>query len=276
MTLPSGIGWGVDVYRAVFYPINTAGGIDAPGYPVAAETPYEGLEFSRPKSLTLNLGAPRAITNVAQGRVQDTIYLPSTDAKTAEFHLSNIDLVTFAQLSNVSSRTLGGGRMMPFGTDKQGLEIAGIFLISQLAFHDDDGVSQWHNYILPRTRAVVNMPNFDENAIDVTVNMSLSPSKKHVWGEAVSTANDGALEITGLDHVTWNRFNIVAWLADGVEDVFLFPTSKPAVSDYATSFTLWDYNAGTEVTAGITKATTGVTYAVAPAANKLLIALYEY
>jgi hypothetical protein len=213
---------------------------------------------------------------VAQGRVQDTIYLPSTDAKTAEFHLSNIDQVMFAALSAVKTRLIGGGRGMPFGTDKQGLEIDGIFLISQLAFHDNDGVSQWHNYILPRVRAVVTMPSFDENAIDVVVNLSLSPSSKHVWGQALSEANDGALSMTGFDHITWDRFNIYAWLADGTEDTFLFPANEQALSNFATTFELWDYNAGTEVTSGITKSATGVVYAAPPAANKLLIALYEY
>ena len=165
---------------------------------------------------------------------------------------------------------------MPFGTDKQGLEIDGIFMISQLAFHDEDGVTQWHNYIIPRARAIVNMPSFDENAIDVTVNLSLSSSSKHVWGASLSENTDGALKMHGIDHITWDRFNIVAWVTDGVEDIFLFPTDKPALSNYATTFELWDYNAGTEVTAGITKSTTGVDYTIAPTAGKLLVAIYEY
>ena len=277
MTDPSGIGWGTDVYRAVFFPINNVGGVDHPGYPTfAAADAYEGLEFSGPKNLILNLGAPRPIVNVSQGKVNDTIYLPSIEAKTAEFHLSYIDQVTFAALSAVKTRIVGGGRSMAFGTDKQGLEIDGTFLISQLAFHDGDGVSQWHNYILPRVRAIVNMPSFDENAIDVTVNLSLSKSTKHVWGQSLTELTDGALSMHGLDHITWDRFNIVAWLADGVEDTFLFPTDKPALTNFATTFELWDYNAGTEVTGGITKSETGVVYGSAPADGKLLIAIYEY
>lgn len=277
MTTPSGIGWGVDVYRALFFPIDSTGGIDHPGYPdLAATEAYEGLEFTGPKSLALNLGAPRAIVNVAQGRVQDTIYLPSIEAKTAEFHLSYIDQVTFAALSAVKTRVVGAGRSMPFGTDKQGLEIDGIFMISQLAFHDEDGITNWHNYLLPRARAIVNMPSFDENAIDVTVNLSLGQSSKHVWGQTLTEATDGALKMHGLDHITSDRFNVVAWLADGVEDTFLFPTDKPALSNFATTFELWDYAAGTEVTAGITKSTTGVVYGAAPADGKLLIGIYEY
>lgn len=276
MTTPSGIGWGTDVYRAVFFPITSAGGIDVPGYPAPAGDGYGGLEFQGPKSLVLNLGAPRSVVNVSQGRVNDTIYLPSIEAKSGEFHLSYIDQVTFAELSAVKTRIIGGGRGMPIGTDKQGLEIAGTFLISQLVTHDEDGISLWHSYLMPRARAIVQWPSFDENAIDVTVTLALSKCTKHVWGTALTEADDGALSMHAWDHMTWNRFNIHAWLADGAEDTFLFPADKPAAADYATSFKLWDFASGTEITAGITKSTTGVVYGSPPAASKLLIATYEY
>lgn len=278
MTLPSGIGWGTDVYRAVFYPIGDDGGIDVPPYPDTLPADgFGGYEFNGPKNLTLNLGAPRAITNVSQGRVNDTIYLPSTDAKTAEFHLSYIDQELFAILGAVKRRTdLGMGSTFPFGTDKQGLEIAGTFLISNLAFHDEDGVTRWHNYILPRVRAVVNMPSMDENALDVTVNLSLGSTRKHVWGQTVSEANDGATQVMGYDHITSDRFNIYAWLADGTEDVFLLPTDKPSLSNFADTMSIWNFTTGTEITAGVTKSTTGIDFLVAPADGTLIVVLYEY
>lgn len=277
MAEPTGIGWGTDVYRAVFYPIDNDGAIEVPGYPEPAADGFGGYEFAGPKNLTLNLGAPRAITNVSQGRVNDTIYLPSTDAKTAEFHLSYIDQELFSKLGAVKTRiNIGEARILPFATDKQGLEIDGLFLISNLAFHDRGGVSMWHNYLLPRVRAVVNMPSMDENAVDVTVNLSLGSATRHVWGAAVSEANDGATQFIGQDIQTFGRFNIHAFLTDGTEDTFLLPADKPALANYATTLTLWDYALGTEVTAGITKSSTGIVYAAPPAASKTLIAIYEY
>jgi hypothetical protein len=278
MAVPSGQGWGTDVYRAVFYPIRSSdGGIDAPEYPIPANEAFEGYEFLGPKNLSLNLGAPRAVTNVSQGRVNGTIYLPSTDAKTAEFHLSYIDQALFSTLGGVKRRVdIGNGSTMPFGTDKQGLEIDGTFVISNLAFHDENEIAKWHNYILPRVRAVVTMPSFDENAVDVTVNLSLGSTRKHVWGQAVSELLDGATQLIGYDHITNERFNLVAWLADGVEDLFLLPTDKPARSDFADSFAIWNYTTGLEITAGIAKSTTGVDFVVAPDEDTLLIAVYEY
>lgn len=275
--LPSGKGWGTDVYRAVFYPITSLGGIDVPGYPIPANEAFEGLEFLGPKNLSLNLGAPRAITNVSQGRVNGTIYLPSTDPKTAEFHLSYIDQAMFSELGNVLRRTdIGNLSIMPFGTDKQGLEIDGIFLISQLAFHNENEASEWHNYILPRVRAVVNMPSFDENATDVTVNLSLGAAKKHVWGESVTEQADGVTQFIGIDVISNNRLNIVAWLADGSEDIFLLPTDKPATSDFASSMSVWNFTDGVEITAGIAKSTTSIDLVTPPGDGDLIIVIYEY
>lgn len=247
VTPPSGIGVGLDVYRAVFFPLTSTGAIDAPGYPVAAETPYEGLEFYKPKTFQPNLGNPRTIPVTSQGRVQDTFLLPSLDAKTGEFHLAYIDMVTFAALTKVKTRTIGGATMMPTGTDKQGLEILGAFLISQLQFHDEDGLNAWHSYLIPRARAAVTWPAFNENPIDVTVTMSFSSTKKHVWGEAVGQTNDGATELTMIPFVTWDLPNIVAWLADGVETAFLLPTNKQAAATFADTFKVYDYTTGNAV-----------------------------
>jgi hypothetical protein len=274
MTTPSGIFWSRDVYRATFFPIRTDGGINAPGYPVPAATPYEGLELVGPKNFSFNLGAARAVTNVSQGRVNDTMYLPSIDAKTAEFHLSYFDQAKFATLSGVKRRTIGAGTGMPLATDKQGLEISGTFVISHLKTQDDDGVQQWHNYLIPRCRAVVGVPNADDNDFDITVQMSLSSTMKHIWGEALTELADGATKMHAWDHVTWDRLNLVAWLADGSEDTFLLPTDKPAASTYATSFTVWDYALGTEVSG--TPSTASFVAGSAPTADKLLIAVYEY
>jgi hypothetical protein len=269
----SGIGWGTDTYRAVFYPIASDGGMDAPGYPTPAAEPYTGLEFAGPKNLALNLGSPRAVNNVSQGRVNDTIYLPSLDAKTAEFHLSFIDQETFAALSNVKTRTIGGGKGMAFGTDKQGLEISGTFLISQLAFHNEDSVTQWNNYILPRVRAIVTMPGFTDAETDVTVNLSLSSSKKHVWGESLTIAADGATKMLGYDHITWDIFNMVAWMADGVEDTFDLPDEHPSADSRDDTLLVYRYSTGLPVaTSAITDST--VTFG-APPASGLLVCLYE-
>jgi hypothetical protein len=277
MTNPSGSGWGTDIYEAKFLPINSVGGIDVPGYPEPATDGFGGYKFKGPKNLTLSLGAPRAVTNVSQGRVNDTIYLPSTDAKTAEFHLSYIDQELFSILATVKRRTdIGLASIFPFGTDKQGLEIKGAFVVSNLAFDDfENSAPQWHNYILPRVRAVVNMPGMDENSLDVTVNLSLGATKKHLWGEAVTIAKDGATQLMGYDYITENPLNVWAWLADGTEDTFLLDPDRPAVAD-GDALSLWNFTSGTEVTGGITKSTTSIVYGSAPTDGDLLVALYEF
>jgi hypothetical protein len=275
MTIPNGIGWGTDVYRAIFIPLTSTGVPDVPGYPEPAEDGFAGYEFRGPKNLTLNLGAPRAVNNVSQGRVNDTIYLPSTDAKTAEFHLSYIDQELFAKLGAVKRRTdIGEASIMAFGTDKQGLEIAGAFIISNLAFHDGDGAPQWHNYILPRVRAVITMPSMDENALDVTANLSLGSTRRHLWGQTVSELLDGATQLMGYDYITEKRFNVHSWLTDGSEDIFLYPSDKLPESDAKVS--LWNVTDGVEITAGVTFNDANIDFAAAPGSGDVLMALYEY
>lgn len=277
MATPSGRIWNVEIRRSKFFPLDPTGAIAVPGYPTPATTAYEGLEFARPKSLVPNFGAPRTITNVAQGRVQDTIILPSIDPKTGEYHLSDIDMETFATLQNVKTRTIGNGIGMPWGTDKQGLEINGIFTTTALVGHDENGDEKVLTMIYPKARGVVTWPAMNENAIDVTVNFSFSATKKHIWGQALTEATDGALEQTAFPLITNNDWNMVAFLADGVEDTFLLPTNRPAADDFASSMTVWNFMDGTEYTGGaITKSSTQFVLASPPTDQDIIVCLYEY
>lgn len=277
MATPSGRIWNVEIRRSKFFPLDPTGAIDMPGYPTPANVAYEGLEFARPKSLVPNFGAPRTITNVAQGRVQDTIILPSIDPKTGEYHLSDIDMVTFAKLHAVKTRTIGNGIGMPWATDKQGLEINGIFTTTALAGKDENGDPKVLTVIYPKARGVVTWPAMNENAIDVTINFSFSPTKKHIWGESLSQDNDGALEQTAFPLITNNDWNMVAFLGDGSEDTFLLPTNRPAADDFADSMTVWNFMDGTEYTGGaITKATDQIVLTTPPDDGDIVVCIYEY
>lgn len=272
-TPPSGQGVGIDVWRAKFFPLNSDGTINAPGYPVAAETPYEGIELIKAKSFQPNLGTARTIAVTAQGRVQTTFLLPPIDPKTAEFHVAYIDLDAFAELSKVKVRTIGGARIMPAGTNKQGLELVGAFLISQLQFHTEDGIDAWHSYLFPRVRAMVTWPAFNENPIDVTITMSLSAAKKHIWGAALNETDDGATEAAMFPIVSFGQLNLVAWVADGAETTFLLPSDSEANDTFADTFKVYDQNTGLAV-AG-TPAADQFVAGAAPTDEHILLGWYE-
>ena len=64
MTEPSGIYWARDVYRAVFYPIGTDGGISVPPYPAPAADGYGGMEFKGPKRIAHSPGGRQRIVDL--------------------------------------------------------------------------------------------------------------------------------------------------------------------------------------------------------------------
>lgn len=273
MPTPSGIGTGLDLWNVLFLPLNSDGTINTPGYPIPAEEPYEGLELPKPKTFQPNLGAPRTIPVVAQGRVQHTFILPPIDAKTIECHLAYVDLEVFAEMSRVKTRTIGNSRMMAAGSNKQGLEIPGMLLVQQLQSAALGGADIWSGYVFPRVKASVQWPAFNENPIDVTVTMSVSSSLKHFLGMALTEADDGATEAAMFAFHSYGQRNIVAWEADGAETIFLLPDDKQADSTFAETFKVYNMTDGV-VVAG-TPAADKFTAGGAPTAGDILIGWYE-
>lgn len=264
----NGVVWGVEVYRAVIFPLNSDGTLQADSTAV-----YEGLEIKGPRVFELTPAEPRLIVNPGSGRVMDTIYLPPNEAHRAELRVGYNQQVVKSVLSGVKQVTVGESTMVLRGTDQQGNEPDMAMFVTQLA-KDSNKLSRWHYYIIPLGKAIPMDSPMNESALEDRYMITMSPAVKHLWGHAFTMLDEGCLEAAYIDGMSEGRLNIVAWLADGAEDEFLFPVDKPA-TDVA-KVALFNYTTGAEITAGITKATTGITYAVAPAADTLLVAKYEY
>ncbi len=247
-TPPSGAVAFIDVWKATFFPYDTDGTLYLPPYPVPAETPYEGIQFQKVKTLAPNLGAPRQIAVVAQGSVQTTFILPSIDPQTIEAHLAYADLEVYADVTGVIARTIGGATVVPFGTNKVGFEKKGILVVSALAAHTaDDDSDVWYTNIFLSAKASFQWAAFNENPADVTVNFSLGPKKTAVWGETFTELIDGASKAVGHAVLTWGQLNLVAWLADGAETTFLLPTEKPSLPTFADTFKVYNLTTGAAV-----------------------------
>ena len=273
MPVPSGIGTGLDLWSVKFFPLNSDDTINTPGYPVAAETPYEGLELPKPKTLQPNLGAPRLIPVIAQGRVQHTFILPPIDPKSIEVHLAYVDLDVFAEMSRVKTRSIGNSLIMPAGTNKQGLEIPGMLLVQQLQAAAAGGADIWSGYVFPRVKASVVWPAFNENPIDVTIQMSVGISTKHFLGIALTEADDGATEAAMFPFHSFAQRNIVAWEADNSETIFLLPANAQADETFADTFVVYNMTDGAVVSG--TPAADKFTAGSAPGDGEILIGWYE-
>lgn len=273
-TPPTGAVAFIDVWKATFFPYNTQGVLDLPEYPTPAETPYEGIQLQKVKTLAPNIGVPRQIAVVAQGGVQTTFNLPSIDPQTIEAHLAYADLDVYADLTGVIARTIGGATVVPIGTNKVGFEKKGILIVSALAAHTaDDDSDVWYTNIFTSVKASFQWAAFNENPADVTVNFAMGPKTKSVWGEALAENTDGASKAVGHAVLTWGQLNLVAWLADGAETTFLLPSDKQSLDTYADTFKVYNLSTGAAV-AGTPGAANFVA-GVAPAASVPLLGWYE-
>lgn len=266
--------WGTDVYRAFALVLGSDGAPSAEGYP-AAENPYEGLEIRGVQDFVPNFPAPRAITGVAQGRVQDTIYLPSLEAQTATMHTLYNVLANNALLQGVKNYQEAGMSIVPYNTEMGGQEPDVALIVSRLVTHNESGLTKWSSFVIPRCRIIPQNAPMNQNATQFTYNIAISKSMTEIWGEDLTVSKQGCTEMGLQDVVTDERLNFVAWKADGSEKTFLLPSDKPAVNPSGANFKVYDYtNAGTPV-AGTPGAANFVATGV-PTVNHILIAKYEF
>lgn len=274
MTAPTGPFVPIDVWKAKFFPFNVNGLLDLPDYPTPASTPYEGIEFQYVKTLAPNLGAPRQIPVVSQGSTQTTFNLPSIDPQTIEAHLAYADLNTYADVTGVIARTIGGATVVPIGTNKVGFEKKGLLMVNSLQAHlGDDDSDVWYTNIFLSVKATFQWPVFNENPADVTVNFAMGKKKKSAWGETLAEDTDGASSAVGHAVLSYGQLNLVAWLGDGAEDTFLLPTDKQALDTFADTFKVYNLTTGLAVSG--TPAASQFVAGAAPSADVRLLGWYE-
>lgn len=264
----------IDVWKATFFPYNTEGLLDLPEYPTPAGTPYEGIQIPKVKSIAPNIGAARQVAVVAQGDVQTTFNLPSIDPQTIEGHLAYFDLVSYAEMSNLKTSTVGGATVVPFGTNKSSFEKKGFLIVSALAAHESDNDQDvCVSYIFSNVKANFQIPVLNESPADVTVNFSMGKGKKTVWGRTLTEVLDGATKANGFIAITWGQLNLVAWLGDGAETTFLLPIDKESLNTFADTFEVFNVDTGAAV-AG-TPAADEFVAGGAPTADTRLLGWYE-
>lgn len=265
----------IDVRNAIFFPYNDQGLLDLPGYPTPAETPYEGIMLRKVKTLTPNLGAPRQIAVVAQGSVQTTFNLPSIDPQTIEASVAYLDLEAYAEMTGVINQTIGGATVAHIGTNKVSFEKKGILIVTALAAHEsDDDNDVCVTYFFNSVKATFQIPTvLNETPSEIPVTFAVGKQRKTVWGRTLTEVLDGTTTVNGHIALTWGQLNIVAWLGDAAETVFLLPADKPSLDTFTDTFKV--YNLATGAAVAGTPADDQFTAGGAPAADVRLMGWYE-
>ncbi len=267
----SGISWGAEVYRAVIFELNQlTGAILAPGTPAA--TPYEGFQLLYPRVYTLDIATPRIIANLGQGRVTDSMYFPPTDPDRGTLTIGHEQHDVIEALTGVKQWWEGERSVMLRATDKRGSEKVVAMLLEQKA-RDENGLPRWRYYIIPRATAVPNDSSYNAEATEITYNIAMSACKTTLWGLPLSIATHGCLEAGYASGMSVGMYNIVAWLADGYEDVFNFPADR--LPNNATKVKIYDFNDGSVVAGTVAGDFSTFTPTTPPDDGDLLIASYE-
>lgn len=256
-------------------------GLNSNGRPAATSAAlYEGVEVEGIKGFTLNEPGPRPIVHVGEDRALGVDFLPATELATAEIAVAKVNYVLDALLSAVNFAAIGAsgeGKGVLRSTDKKGSEPQVGFLITQQALGaqkggSDNGARRWRNIVIPRATLVPLAPGMGDSPIDMRYQINMAVVSKHLWGLAFTTSIEGATEGQYFDYESEGKANIANFLGDASTVAFNFHASRQATA----TGKIIVYVNGAEVTAGITKATTGVTWAVAPAASADIQIIYEY
>jgi len=269
MTVTSGNQLAVGARAGFLFPLNSD------GFPAASSTAvYEGLELKGLKAGDLNVPNPRVITHAGNDRVLANDFLPSLEPITGEVRVANLGMDANAAVMDVNKFSVGEMAFMPWGTDKQGSEIdTGLFLFQQ-SLDTTSKLRRYRVIIAAKTRAIPLASGMNENPNEQRYQIVTNPSSKHIWGTSLVEATEGATEAAFIEGMSTYRPNLVAWKADGTEDNFLFPTSKPAADHTTPKITVWDN--GTLKSSGVTYAADGITFTSAPTSGHIIVCLYEY
>lgn len=268
----------IDIYRATAFPLNNDGTFDLPTEDPSGggiQDLYEGVVIPAPVGLDFSLGEIRSIPVVAQGQVQTTFNLPSTDAKTATLRGAYEKLSVDATMTNTIVDTIGAMKAMGIDNDKQGQEKLMAFVVSQLQAHDESGNTIWSNVLLHRARIKPNRPNLAADPMAKEYMMTLSRSQKRMWGETYSNSTHGRTEDIGDVVLSQDKLVVGLWVGNNEYTTFNLPADKPAVTSARAK--VWDVATGAE-RAGAWDAAVGslvFTPTVKPTDDLVMFVTYE-
>jgi|GEM_PF-1388482 len=261
-------------HKGVAYELNTYGRPD----PSTADPyigPYTGIEIFAAKTFALTVPGTRKVSHIGNDRLIAVQQFPPQEPITGELGVGAEDLDLVEALSGGTIITNAEGRMLPHGSDLQGNEpnIGFIFLQDALA---ESGPQRYRFLIVPSTKAVPRASGAGADPIDYMYDLAPNPVNQHLWGEPLSILADPSDPYSGVSEsgaetaAFWDGYSeyelrICSWLAQAAQVEFLFPENKQAAD---TDKIMVSYALGStwgEVTTGITKAVTGITFDTAPA-----------
>lgn len=243
------------------------GTYDASDNPTTA--PYTGLEIYGIRSFEVSYPEPRRIPHFNGDRVELVQQFPSLEASAGTIVVDGNDLNLASVLANVKKSTISGMELMPHLSDQQGNE-PNVGLLVYQAAKKSTGVTGWHFQFIQSTSMIPRPGPYGDSNYETRYALAPNAVTAHLWGFALSLAADGAESAGIIDGFSLNPPRITTWIADGVEDEFLFATDQqPPDNTYKVYKAI--NGVVTEVTSGLTKTTTKITFSYLADSEKVMV-----
>lgn len=273
MSAPLGKNYPVGLRHVRVYELNSNGVPNASGTAV-----YEGYQITGAKAYELSIPDARRIAHIGDDRVLAQDILPRQEVSTGTLRAGRNDYDVYAVLTDTKQATIGESSIIGYGTDKQGDEPALAMLCYQQAKEAGTGTRTYRAYMLPSTKAIINPASMNEKETEYTFSLLPSAANHHIWGIQFTTAKEGFTEAEIVESSTFDFPHVAAWKSDGTAVSYLFHADRPAASSskiHAVA-TITSGGVVADVTSTVTLAAGSITFGVAPAADTVICAFYEY
>lgn len=247
--------------------------LDTTGFPSGAvdATIYTGLDLEGGRVFNITNGSPRRIDHDDNDVVQQVDYLPPTEGSSGELRVGIDNQPVNAVLMGVEEYTVGEAQMLDWSTNQQGSEPDVALVMYQQALDTTTSLRRWRGFIADKTRCIPNPSSFGEKS-ETVYNIALSPSANHVWGTARTVAEEGNTKAAFATGMFEGKPRFGFALGDASTVAFTFSTDEQAIS--VDKVEVWVN--GVLTSAGITVATTGVTFDAAPANGAKIAIKWEF
>jgi hypothetical protein len=257
--------------------------LNATGTPAATSaTVYEGFKIP---SVGLEMTVPDySVLNFnGDDRTIGQMVLPPAEGVTATLTTEQHNQTLAEALTGLTVETVGASSEISWqagiiGSSDTGNENNFCVVINQQSV--DTGIGSatagqtfYRWFVFPNCKILEQPGSYNfQGKYTATYRIVPATVSKAPWGQTLGGTVGVATYAQYLQGTSKYKVKVVSFLGDNATTALLFNTSYPAAAGTDAVITVFEN--GTEVVAGITKATTGVTYAVAPATNDDIVVIY--
>ena len=240
----------------------------------SAVTPYQGLDFAGKKAWALTIPPQRRIDHINADRVGASDFLPPVTGASGKINVSADDMPLDAVATGNKVITIGEGQLIDMLSSNQGYENYVALFLYQQAEDYLTRLRTWRSFLIPRAKVIPLSGGFADREVDLVYDVLITPASTNIFGVALTTLADGAIDAQLERVMTQGVPASAAWIGDGYTATFTLPSDKKPARDTSA---LTVYKNGVKVVSNLTKTVNDFTFTSAiPTASDDIDAFWEY